>query len=323
LALLVGVAAVAAPRLARRAAHQRALATPPPVGMALVDVGTITVGRSPQEVERQCAELGPNCDRERLDSQLPARAATVAPFYMDVHEVTNAEMAEELNTLRGSLHVVDDEDRHFPRFVRFNNGLGHDGELMVDLDPLLGGIQFKQENAYPRDRYTARPGRESWPVTQVSWFGARLFCVTRGKRLPTDIEWEAAARGVTNRSYPWGEAPVQCGGVVVPPDGLLPTAPGCPAIDAPRAVGEAPQDATTEGIRDLGGNVAEWTDAAYDDEGATASGTSLETPRALRGGSYHRSLMARTSARQRVLPNSVAPNVGFRCAASIHRETAN
>jgi formylglycine-generating enzyme required for sulfatase activity len=321
--LLVGAAAIAVPRISRQTAYRRALAAPPPAGMALIRVGTIAVGRTPEEVARQCAELGPRCDRDRLDTQMPERRVTVAPFYLDVQEVTNGEMVQELNALRGSLHVVDDEDRHFPRFVRFNNGLGHDGELMVDLDPLLGGIQFKAENAYPQDRFGVRPGRESWPVTQVTWFAARLFCAARGKRLPTDSEWEAAARGAANRPYPWGDGPVRCGGVVVPSDGFLSVASGCPTVEAPRAVGEAPQDVTPEGIHDLGGNVAEWSDTAFDDDSAKASASGLETPRVLRGGSYYRSLMARTSARQRVLPNSVAPNVGFRCAASIHGEPSN
>jgi formylglycine-generating enzyme required for sulfatase activity/predicted Ser/Thr protein kinase len=320
LVLLGGAVVIAVPRIVRERALRRALAAPPRPGMALVDARMMAIGRNREEVDRQCSELGPNCDRERLDSQLPARTLVVAPFYMDVHEVTNAEMAEVLNALVASLYVVPDEDDHSPRYVRFNQGLGHDGELLLDMHPLRGAIEFAPQNAYPKRRFGVKAGREDLPVTQVSWFGARLFCATKGKRLPTEIEWEAAARGKENRDFPWGGAAVQCGGVAVAPDGLIPMESGCPALALPWRVGEAQQDVTPEGIHDLGGNVTEWVDAVFDVGATDATLGPLEIPRVVRGGSYYRSLMARTSTRLRQLPNNIAPNGGFRCAASVHAE---
>jgi formylglycine-generating enzyme required for sulfatase activity len=94
----------------------------------------------------------------------------------------------------------------------------------------------------------------------------------------------------------------------------------CPPLASPLGVGEASQDVTPDGVHDLGGNVTEWVDAVFDEGAAGATLGSLEIPRVVRGGSYYRSLMARTSTRMRQLPNNVAPNGGFRCAASLRAE---
>jgi formylglycine-generating enzyme required for sulfatase activity/predicted Ser/Thr protein kinase len=317
LVVLVGAGLVVEPRIARERARRRALAAPPPAGMALVDVGTITIGRAQEEVDAQCAALGPKCDRDQLAAQTPARRVTVAPFYLDVHEVENRAMVAVLNAVRAKLFVAPDDDDHSMRFVRFNTGIGHDGELLLDLFPAKSGITYTPEKVYPEETYRAREGRERWPVTQVSWFAADLYCRTVGKRLPTDLEWEAAARGSNNRPFPWGDAAVRCGEVAVPADGMVPMAPGCELRGkTAQDVGAAPQDVTLEGVHDLGGNVTEWVDATFD-EAVDPGARSLDVPRVVRGGSYFKSLMARTSGRMRQLPNNVAPNGGFRCASSL------
>jgi serine/threonine protein kinase len=302
------------PRIVRQRAEKRAVAAAPPPGMVFIPAGEITLGRTKQEIDKQCDDMGTKCDRERLSRQLPSRQVTVRPFFLDAHEVTNAQLVAILNELRGSLYVVEDEDDHTRRYVRFNKGLGHDGELLLDLNPVASGIEYKGPSV--ENSYRFRAGREDWPATQVSWFGARVFCGARGKRLPTEDEWETAARGASNRAFPWGDAKVRCGGVVVPADGLVPMEDGCEVTSGPRAVAEAQQDVTPEGVRDLGGNVTEWVDAAYDEVGSDPS-ASLEALRVVRGGSYFKSLMARTSVRLAQPPNNVAPNGGFRCARSL------
>jgi formylglycine-generating enzyme required for sulfatase activity len=287
-----------------------------PAGMALIDVGTITVGRTREEIDTQCAALGGGCDRGRLDLQMPARKITVPPFYLDVDEVTNGEMARVLNRVRAQLFVAPDEDDHSLRFVRFNTGIGRDGELLLDLFPARSGLAYAPEVTYPQETYRAREGRERWPVTQVTWFGANLYCREIGKRLPSESEWEAAARGREDRPYPWGRAPAVCGGVAVPVDSV-PMVPGCPPRPkVQQNVGEAPQDVTPEGIHDLGGNAAEWTSTAFD--GAVEPGTNpIEVARTIRGGSCAGGFLALTSARMRQLPNNLAPNGGFRCAMNL------
>ncbi len=316
---VVAAAVVAGPRIARDMALRKALAAPPPSGMALVRGGTIRMGMTADQANAICAEIGPECDRERLGWSVPPRSTTVAPFYLDVLEVSNAEMVEMLNGIRASLVVAPDEDAHTPRYVRFNEGIGHDGEVLLDLFDSTTGIQYAPDSDPASATYRARPGRERWPVTQVTLFGARRFCASRGKRLPTEEEWVAAARGVDDRKYPWGNTPVRCGGVHVPPDGKSESEPGCPPTPMPTDVGTSPQDVTPEGVRDLGGNVGEWVDTVFTAGWAQAPGDAPDSQlqHVTRGGSFAISLAARTSVRSKQLPIGAGINGGFRCALSI------
>jgi iron(II)-dependent oxidoreductase len=90
------------------------------------------------------------------------------------------------------------------------------------------------------------------PVPETTWRGARAFCAWRGARLPSEVEWEATARGKSGRTYPWGEQ--------------QPSAER--AVFARRSgetdpVGSHPMGATPEGVFDLAGNVAEWTSSLF------------------------------------------------------------
>jgi len=316
---IVGIAAVVVGRtVARDRAYARALAAPPPQGMVLVRGGTMKMGATADEVEAQCAEVGSKCDRARLMWSTPSRRTTVEPFYMDILEVTNAEMVEMLNGLRGSLLVVRDEESRVPRYVRFNEGLGHDGRVLLDLFDSTTGVKYVSNVPASAETYHARPGREHWPATQVTLFGARRFCASRGKRLPTEDEWEAAARGTDDRKYPWGDAPVRCGGVRVAPDGNVQTEPRCPPTPMPTDVGTSPQDVTPDGVFDLGGNVGEWTDTVFNGHSPIAGDAADDLrPHVTRGGSFAISLAARTSVRSRQPPTGAGINGGFRCALSL------
>jgi formylglycine-generating enzyme required for sulfatase activity len=92
------------------------------------------------------------------------------------------------------------------------------------------------------------PGFEDHPANEVTWSGARDFCAWRGARLPTEAEWEAAARGREGRTYPWGEEPP------TPERAVYGR-----ASNETDPVGAHPAGATPDGVHDLAGNVAEWT----------------------------------------------------------------
>jgi formylglycine-generating enzyme required for sulfatase activity len=267
------------------------------------------VGHTSEELDRECKEIGPKCDRDSMQREVPRTVVELEPFLMDVYEVTNQEMAETLDAFSASLHVSEDEEMHIPRFVRFNKDLGPSDEFLVDLEHTYGGIE------YSSGRYSAKSGVEKHPVAQVTWSGARFFCTSRGKRLPTENEWEAASRGPDDRAFPWGNEPIRCGDVIVPFDGLIRMNPACPTSIEIADVGHATQDVTHEGIHDLAGNMSEWVDAAFVEGNRAMEGPALSAlPKVIRGGSFGDSYLARTSGRFRRLGNSIGANVGFRCA---------
>ena len=306
LALLGGIALI---RLRARAIR------PPPLGMVRIEGGTFQLGKSAAEVDAMCRDLGKLCEHPLIDWQAPMITRKIAPFYLDVNEVTNAEMAAVLDASRTTLRVPVEEDGT-RRIVRLSSTPEGDGTFLLDLHPGASGVELTGDT-----HFSARAGRENLPVVQVTWQGASFFCEARGKRLPSEDEWEAAARGPEGRTYPWGEAMARCQDVALPHDGLVPMPDSCPPLASSelRPVGASSQDRTPDGVHDLGGNAGEWTDSAFAEGGRdmrSARVTPL-TARVIRGGSIGDSLLARTSVRNRRMPNIVAVNVGFRCAADV------
>ncbi len=314
--LLIALLACAAlaTAVAVAASRRRSMRASAPRGMVLVAGGKMLVGKTPEQIEAQCREIAATCQHPMMDWQAPQATVTVEPFFLDVHEVTNTELAGVLESAKATLHVTEDEDNHGLRYVRLDSGVKKDPELLLDLQPAAGGIEVTDDG-----HFRARHDREELPAVQVTWAGAHYYCASRGERLPTEDEWEAAARGTDDRSYPWGEGAAQCGQVAVPHDGRILVSGDCPrteTIDLP-ATGSSPQDVTRDGVRDLGGSVSEWTDSAFSLTGRDvlpAEG-GAHMPRVIRGGSISSSLAARTSVRNRRAESTLAVNVGFRCAA--------
>jgi len=163
-------------------------------------------------------------------------------------------------------------------------------------------------------RFMPTPGYEQHPVAETTWAGALAYCHWRGARLPTEVEWEAAARGQDGRTYPWGEAL---------PDGRRAFASGMSAVTAP--VGQLPMGASPFGVLDMAGSMAEWTSTlkrAYPyraDDGREARNAPGE--RVTRGGDYvydKRPHQLTTTHRDGFSnePSRGHRHIGFRCAAS-------
>jgi serine/threonine protein kinase len=305
-------------RLKRRHDFNQALLNVPHE-MAVIDTGTIKVGHTQQELDKECAAIGAHCDLKRMQRELPGGPADVPPYFLDRYEVTNEQMTKMLNLHNATLIVDPEEDTHLPRYVRFAKNSGPQ-ETLIDLFRGGAGIEYG-----PDQKFHTRPGFESLPVARVSWFGARLYCRTFGKRLPTENEWEAAARGRENRAYPWGNGPMHCGGAVLPSEGTILMDPGCPATAAPAAVGTAPQDVTPEGVHDLAGNVAEWTSSVYtpdnrmaDPDRVTKADELDKVWRVVRGGSWPGTgaVLGRSTGRVGQPAATAGANIGFRCARS-------
>ena len=109
-------------------------------------------------------------------------------------------------------------------------------------------------------RRTFKNGRGNHPINFVSWVEAHTFCVWRGKRLPTDAEWEKAARGPDGLRFPWGNEPVpSCELAVVDEDDESSNGnEGC-GTGFTWPVGSRPKGVSPYGVHDLIGNVWEWT----------------------------------------------------------------
>jgi iron(II)-dependent oxidoreductase len=160
-------------------------------------------------------------------------------------------------------------------------------------------------------RFVADSGYETHAAVEPSWRGARAYCRWRGKRLPSEAEWERAARGAAGRTYPWGEAP---------PDALL--ARFAAGWNATVPVTEPPAGATPDGILGLAGNTHEWTSSLYlpypyrADDGR--EDPEADGERVTRGGA-HDSEASHLRASWRGYGVSRGPraghhNIGFRCA---------
>ena len=162
-----------------------------------------------------------------------------------------------------------------------------------------------------RDCNYGKADRAKHPMNCVNWAGADAYCRVHGKRLPTEAEWEKAARGTDGRKYPWGNEGFGTTKVAniadrnttyswalkSYDDGYAETAP----------VGSYPRGASPYGALDMAGNVWEWTGDWYE----------RGKLRSLRGGSWcNEPRLARASARDREGPAFRDHYVGFRCVQS-------
>src|SRR5688572_14740512 len=214
----------------------------------------------------------------------PAHQVVLPPYSIDRFPVTNARYAEFLNAT----------GTHNPR-----------GERLFDFDDPDARIHRAGE------KWSADKGYDNHPVVEASWAGARDYCAWRGKRLPTEAEWEKAARGTDARRYPWG--------------GSMPDPKR--AQYAARYNETAPVDSFTAGaspygVQDLSGNAWEWVSSAYRPYPYDAK-DGREDPaagpvRGTRGGGHDSPAEEiTTTQRGRNLsrnPASGHHNIGFRCA---------
>jgi formylglycine-generating enzyme required for sulfatase activity len=217
-------------------------------------------------------------NRDGGKDEYPARQVFLDAFYLDVYEITNA------------------------RYLSFIQATGH------------------RAPEHPRDKTltlwqggTVPEAFSDHPVVNVDWDDAHAYCAWAGRRLPTEAEWERAARGPTGRRFPWGDAePTRLlanylnqwrnGG------GLEP-------------VGSHPKGAGPEGVQDLQGNVwewvADWYDPRYYEKGPSRNpqGASHGRRKVIRGSGWESEApLLRSAHRLSSDPKNRNHSLGFRCA---------
>jgi formylglycine-generating enzyme required for sulfatase activity len=244
-----------------------------------------------------------DADAKAADDEKPRHAVYLDAYWIDRTEVTNARYIQFLNALGGQPGTC-----------------GELGCIETQLEEkhshiLCQGGRYRVAGSYVLcldGHYEVEPGFEDHPVAEVTWYGAQAYCRWAGARLPTEAEWEKAARGIDGRLYPWGNAAPDCDRAQYG---------GCSGATQP--AGARLAGASPYGALDMAGNVWEWVADWYDptyyrtSPAQNPSGPTSGERKVFRGGSwgYLPSFM-RTTDRARNRPTYAGFNLGFRCAAA-------
>jgi formylglycine-generating enzyme required for sulfatase activity len=226
----------------------------------------------------------------------PATATTCESDEMPLHTVTVAAFRmHELEVTNGA-------------FVAFLNDHGNDCGGFRCLGVFAGPEVTEADGVW-----SVLPDAEDRPAVEVTWYGADEYCAEAGLRLPTEAEWERAARGDDGRTWPWGEAELDCGRAIY--------GDGCGTgsawdVGEPRSAGRSPF-----GMYDMSGNAWEWVSDWYGDDyyaespDADPQGPVFGSSKVARGGGWESSPTALEpwSRWARDLEFG-ASAVGFRCA---------
>lgn len=290
--------------------------------MVCVPGGTFQMGSSEAEIATayaDCQRLFSKCNEQSYRAEGPPRQVTLTSFLLARHEVTNQEFTTWLNHPSHQFTIPNGRQVHYRQ------------KLLFDLHQEMNGIDYDPQAS--TNRFTVRPGFERKPVIYVTWYGANAYCREHGWDLPTEAQWEWAAKEAYFGSrlpaagtWPWGNAPPTCKGVV-----FARTADGqCNHLPlGPADVGRAPMDQTPRGIFDLGGNVEEWVRdrfvAPYRSCGGCLNPYERAIPDsddtevyAVRGGNWAEvATSLRVTARTKSLADHLNSALGFRCAASL------
>ena len=197
--------------------------------------------------------------------EAPMQSLYQPPFYIDRHEVTNADYKDFIET------TDHPAPTHWP------------------------------DRMFPS-------GEDNYPIVGISWYDAQAYAQWRGKRLPTEVEWEKAARGDDGRIYPWGDEFI--------PDWVNTKGDG-DAYTMTAPVGSFPKGVSPYGLFDMSGNAWEWTGDWFDRyPGNTSDNPAYgEQYRVIRGGSWiNYDGNIRTFNRGTFYPSDTSLLLGFRCA---------
>jgi formylglycine-generating enzyme required for sulfatase activity len=213
-------------------------------------------------------------DSQAIDNELPQHTVYLNAFWIDQTEVTNAQYARCVAS----------------------------GQCTLP----------HSTSSYTHSSYYGDGQYADYPVVNVDWNQTQAYCTWAGRGLPSEAEWEKAARGTDGRIYPWGNQS---------PDSSLANYYG--TIGDTTAVGSYPSGASPYGALDMAGNVQEWVSDWYNDTYYSQSPARNPTGpdsgifRGVRGTSWgNLVVVTRSAERFGYFPGWEASFIGFRCAAS-------
>ena len=232
------------------------------------------------------------CQLAYGEDSVPQHNVTVSPFQMETFEVSYEQYLTFLNSLGAGAH---------------RNGCLGQPCIQTRAESETSNITFDSAN------YNVNAAILDLPVTNVTWYGALAYCQAVGRRLPTEAEWERAARGDDGRIFPWGNE-------WDPANAATRRA----TIFDKSAVDAFANISSPYGVINLAGNVAEWVSDWYDPRyygtaAATApdpQGPATGTTKVNRGGSWDTvPFFVRTPHRRDSDPLAPTAELGFRCVA--------
>lgn len=242
--------------------------------------------------------------QDGLADTTPVRTLELSAFCVDRLERTNQQYIAVLqdSVLAG----------------RPNRGAG--GELLYDFED--DDDEVPEGIAWQDDAPVLVEGLEDHPVVEVYWESAKAYCAWAGMSLPTEAQWEKAARGSQGQTYPWGEDAPSCELANVRPE-----MDGAPCWDHTLTVGSFPEGVSPYGALDMSGNIAEWVMDWYDpdyyelapDSDPPGPSAPIDTrERITRGGNFPSGApAASTFSRYREAEDATSNGVGFRCIRNL------
>lgn len=288
-----------------------------PEDMALIPEGLFLMGSTADDIDK-LLELDRNVEAGRFDVEVPQREVYISAYLIDKYPVTNAE---------------------YKKFIESGGYKKRDFWSDAGWDYVLRSKPLDSDVVN-----SALDGEDDCPVVNVSWYEADAFAKYAGKRLPTEAEWEKAARGTDGRVYPWGNE-------------FDKTRLNCAEskIEKPTPVTKYPEGQSDYGCFDMAGNIWEWTadwfdsqyyrsapdrdpqgpvkaedkpffgrpedvgTSIYDLEPSKAGSSTLSDCKVLRGGSWNGGgvIHIRCANRDYDEPDYKNDTIGFRCARSL------
>ncbi|MGA7195243.1 MAG: SUMF1/EgtB/PvdO family nonheme iron enzyme [Anaerolineales bacterium] len=255
----------------------------PKDGMTLmyVPAGNFTMGAKAEDTFAACQKLSQYCDLNWFASDQPPHQVYLNAFWIDKTDVTNAMYAR-----------------------------------CVSADACQ---QSSDTNSNTRKNYYGNPQFDDYPVVYVNWYMATAYCKWTGGILPTEAQWEKAARGTDGRTYPWGNQ--------VPSDNLLNFNYD---IGDTTEVGKYPAGASPYGLLDMAGNVYQWTSDWFDYNYYATLGQLATNPqdpqspqsdsygsyKVLRGSSWRPFIFSTSTTRDADYQMHSTGTIGFRCVMS-------